>query len=153
MLAQRFFAAGKRVVLMIGVNQLSTRMYASLGQIIDGWRKNVFAGGLDSVPFGRIGRTLLPLALLLPPLMTLLPPLALLLGALGVATGTNVILWAIISTVATLLWWIVVYVTVRENPLYALAYPIGAVVLLYIFFTAVIRGRRVSWKGRTYISQ
>jgi hypothetical protein len=128
-------------------------MYASLAEIIDGWRKNVFAGGLDAVPFGRLGRTVLPLALLLPPLMALLPPLALALAALGVATGSNVVLWAIISTAATLLWWIVVYVTVRENAVYAFAYPIGALALLYIFFTAVIRGRRVSWKGRTYISQ
>ncbi|HEV7389505.1 MAG TPA: glycosyltransferase family 2 protein [Gemmatimonadaceae bacterium] len=153
MLAQRFFAARKKVVLMIGVKQLSTRMYASLGEIIDGWRKNVFAGGLDAVPFGKVGQSILPLALLLPPLLELVPPLALLFAAFGVATGSNVVLWAIISAVATLLWWIVVYVTVRENPLYALAYPIGALVLLYIFFTAVIRGRRVSWKGRTYISQ
>ena len=53
MLAQKFFAARKRVVLMLGVNQLSTRMYASLREIIRGWRKNVFAGGLDSVPFGK----------------------------------------------------------------------------------------------------
>ena len=153
MLAQRFFAARKKVVLMIGVKQLSTRMYASLREIIAGWQKNVFAGGLDAVPFGKIGQSVLPLALLLPPLLTLLPPLALLLAALGVATGHVVMTWAIISAAATLLWWIVVYVTVRENPLYALAYPLGALVLLYIFFTAVIRGRRVSWKGRTYISQ
>lgn len=153
MLAQRFFAARKNVVLMLGVKQLSTRMYASLGEIIDGWRKNVFAGGLDAVPFGKVGRSILPLALLLPPLLELLPPLALAFAALGVPTGSTVILWAIFSAVATLLWWIVVYVTVGENPLYALAYPIGALVLLYIFFTAVIRGRRVRWKGRTYISQ
>jgi hypothetical protein len=153
MLAQRFFAARKKVVLMIGVNQLSTRMYASLGEIIDGWRKNVFAGGLDAMPLGKVGQTILPLALLAPPLLELLPPLALLLAAFGVPTGGNIVLWAIISAVATLLWWVVVYVTVRENPLYALAYPIGALVLLYIFFTAVIRGRRVSWKGRTYISR
>jgi chlorobactene glucosyltransferase len=153
MLAQRFFAARKNVVLMLGVKQLSTRMYASLGEIIDGWRKNVFAGGLDAVPFGRVGQSILPLALLLPPLLELLPPLALALAAFGIPTGGTVILWATISAVATLLWWIVVYVTVGESPLYALAYPIGALVLLYIFFTAVIRGRRVSWKGRTYISQ
>lgn len=153
MLAQRFFAARKNVVLMVGVKQLSTRMYASLGEIIDGWRKNVFAGGLDAVPFGKVGQSILPLALLMPPLLELLPPLALLLAVLGIPTGSTAMAWAIISTVATLLWWIVVYVTVRTNPLYALAYPLGALVLLYIFFTAVIRGRRVSWKGRTYISQ
>ena len=153
MLAQKFFAARKRVVIVLGVNQLSTRMYASLREIISGWRKNVFAGGLDSVPFGKVGQTIFPLFLLMPPLMELLPPLALALAAFGLATSGTLLLWAAISCAATLVWWIVVYVTVRENPLYALAYPLGALVLLYIFFTAVIRGRRVSWKGRTYISQ
>jgi chlorobactene glucosyltransferase len=153
MLAQKFFAARKRVVLMLGLNQLSTRMYASLGEIISGWRKNVFAGGLDSVPFGKVGHTLFPLFLLMPPLLELLPPLALVLAAFGFATSGTLMLWAAISGGATLLWWIVVYVTIRESPLYALAYPLGALILLYIFFTAVIRGRRVSWKGRTYISQ
>ena len=152
MLAQRFFAARKRVVLMLGVNQLSTRMYASLGEIISGWRKNVFAGGLDSVPFGRIGRTFFPLVLLLPPLMQLLPVLVLILGAFGHATP-SMILWATISSVATLIWWLVVYVTIDESPLYALLSPLGALVLLYIFVTAVVRGRRVSWKGRTYIAE
>src|ERR1700694_1141990 len=153
MLAQRFFAARKRVVLMLGVNQLSTRMYASLGEIISGWRKNVFAGGLDSVPFGRIGQTIFPLVLLMPPLLELLPPLALVLAAFGLATSGTLMLWAVISGGVTLLWWIVVYVTIRESPFYALVYPLGALILLYIFFTAVIRGRRVSWKGRTYLSQ
>jgi chlorobactene glucosyltransferase len=153
MLAQKFFAARKRVVLMLGVNQLSTRMYSSLREIVRGWRKNVFAGGLDSVPFGRIGRTFFPLVLLLPPLMELLPPLALALAAAGLPASSTLLLWAAISCAATLLWWIAVYVTVGENPFYALAYPLGALVLLYIFVTAVLRGRRVSWKGRTYIAQ
>ena len=153
LLAQRFFAARKNVVVMLGVKQLSTRMYASLGDIINGWRKNVFAGGLDAVPFGKVGQSVLPLALLMPPLLELLPPLALLLAALGVPTGTTTMTWATISCAATLIWWIVVYATIRENPLYALAYPLGALTLLYIFFTAVIRGRRVTWKGRTYISR
>ena len=153
MLAQKFFAARKRVVLILGVNQLSTRMYSSLREIVRGWRKNVFAGGLDSVPFGRMGRTFFPLVLLLPPLMELLPPLALGLAAAGLPASSTLLLWAAISCAATLLWWIAVYVTVGENPLYALAYPLGALVLLYIFVTAVLRGRRVSWKGRTYIAQ
>jgi chlorobactene glucosyltransferase len=153
MLAQKFFAARKRVVLMLGLNQLSTRMYASLREIVSGWRKNVFAGGLDSVPFGRIGRTMFPLFLLMPPLMELLPPLALALSVVEHTTGSTLFVWAAISTAATLTWWIVVYATARENPIYALAYPLGALLLLYIFLSAVIRGRRVSWKGRTYISQ
>src|SRR2546423_3885822 len=152
MLAQRFFAARKRVVLMLGLNQLSTRMYASLGEIIAGWRKNVFAGGLDSVPFGRIGRTFFPLVLLLPPLLQLLPLLVLILSPLGHVTP-GIVLWATIASVATLLWWIAVYVAIGESLFYALAHPLGALVLLYIFVTAVIGGRRVSWKGRTYIAE
>jgi chlorobactene glucosyltransferase len=153
MLAQHFFAARKRVVVMLGVDQLSTRMYGSLGEIIRGWQKNVFAGGLDSVPFGKVGQTIFPLFLLMPPMMELLPLLALVLITAGLTAGGTLLVWAAISTAVTLLWWILVYVTVRENPLYALAYPLGALVLLYIFLTAVIRGRRVTWKGRTYISQ
>jgi chlorobactene glucosyltransferase len=153
MLAQKFFGARKRVVVMLGVDQLSTRMYGSLGEIIRGWQKNVFAGGLDSVPFGKVGKTIFPLFLLMPPLMQLLPPLALALVAAGLTAGGTLLLWAAISGTVTLLWWILVYVTIRENPFYAPAYPLGALVLLYIFLTAVIRGRRVTWKGRTYISQ
>jgi chlorobactene glucosyltransferase len=153
MLAQRFFAARKRVVLMLGLNQLSTRMYGSLREIVNGWRKNVFAGGLDSVPFGKLGQTMFPLVLLMPPLLELLPVLALVLGAFGLATGSTVLAWAAISCGATLVWWVAVYVTARENPLYALAYPLGALGLLYSFLSAGIRGRRVTWKGRTYISQ
>ncbi|HJP60420.1 MAG TPA: glycosyltransferase, partial [Gemmatimonadaceae bacterium] len=153
LLAQRFFAARKHVVVMVGVKQLSTRMYASLREIITGWRKNVFAGGLDAVPFGKIGQSLLPLALLLPPLLELLPPLALLFALFGAPAGSAIIVWAAISCAATLIWWLVVYATMRANLLYAFAYPLGALTLLYIFFTAVIRGRRVTWKGRTYISQ
>jgi len=153
MLAQKFFAARKRVVLMLGLNQLSTRMYGSLREIVNGWRKNVFAGGLDSVPFGKLGRTMFPLFLLMPPLLEVLPVLALVLAAFGLTTGTTVLVWAAISCAATLVWWVAVYVSARENPLYALAYSLGALVLLYIFLSAVIRGRRVTWKGRTYISQ
>jgi len=153
MLAQKFFGARKRVVVMLGVDQLSTRMYGSLAEIIRGWQKNVFAGGLDAVPFGKVGKTIFPLFLLMPPLMELLPIMALTLVAAGLTAGGTLLLWAAISGSVTLLWWILVYVTIRENPLYALAYPLGALVLLYIFLTAVIRGRRVTWKGRTYISQ
>ena len=54
MLAQRYFARGKRVVLAEGLNQLSTRMYTSLSELIHGWGKNVFAGGRDSVPLGNV---------------------------------------------------------------------------------------------------
>jgi chlorobactene glucosyltransferase len=152
MLAQTVFARGKKTVLILGLDQLSTRMYTSLRSLIDGWRKNVFAAGLDSAPFGVFGRLLFPFALLTPPLMQLLPLSVLILAAFGLDSG-GLLVWAAIATAATLLWWIVVYAQLGESPLYAFAYPLGALVLLYIFWSAIIRGRRVTWKGRTYISR
>ena len=152
MLAQTVFARGKKLVLMLGVDQLSTRMYRSLDELINGWRKNVFAAGLDAVPFGSIGRIGFPFALLTPPVMQLAPLVVLVAAALGLVSG-GLILWATIAVAATLLWWIIAYVQIEESPLYALAYPLGAAVLLYIFTSAILRGRRVTWKGRTYISR
>ncbi len=152
MLAQTVFARGKKLVLMLGVDQLSTRMYTSLRGLIDGWRKNVFAAGLDAMPFGRLGRIVFPFALLAPPLMQLLPIATLIMAALGLVSG-GLLVWAVIATTATLLWWIVVYAQTGESPLYAFVYPLGALLLLYIFSSAIIRGRRVAWKGRTYISR
>ena len=52
-------------------------MYTSLGEIMAGWRKNMFAGGRDAMPWGRLGQVIFPALLLLVPLLTLLPPLAL----------------------------------------------------------------------------
>lgn len=151
MLAQTVFSRGRKLVLMLGVDQLSTRMYTSLQGLIDGWRKNVFAAGLDSMPFGRFGRVVFPFALLTPPLMQLLPLIVLAMAAFGLVSA-GVLLWAVIAVTATLLWWVVVYAQVGESPLYAFLYPLGALVLLYLFATAIIRGRRVTWKGRTYRS-
>jgi chlorobactene glucosyltransferase len=62
-LAQRFFAQGRRTVLVLGREQLSTRMYTSLGEIVEGWAKNIYVGGRDAMPGGRPGQWLYPLAL------------------------------------------------------------------------------------------
>src|SRR5258705_13225279 len=53
MLAQKFFAARKRVVVMLGLNQLSTRMDGSLREVLNGWGENGFARGVDSAPVGK----------------------------------------------------------------------------------------------------
>ncbi len=65
-LAQRLFAAGKRTELILGHDELTTRMYTSLREIMAGWRKNVFAGGREAMPWGRFGQTIFPAVLLLP---------------------------------------------------------------------------------------
>lgn len=150
MMAQRFFARGKKVVLMQGRDQLSTRMYTSLSELVHGWGKNVFAGGRDSVPLGILGQIAFPFLLLLAPLISIVPPVVL-LASMFVALSHAAVLWAMISCAALLVWWVFAYRTAEASPLYALLSPIGAAVVFYIFSRAVIRGRRVAWKGRDYL--
>ena len=149
-LAQRFFAAGKRVELVLGLAQLSTRMYRSLHELVEGWMKNVYAGALDAIPEGRGPRLVLPVLLLLPPVMMLAPPLVLIAAVFGFATSGST-LWAALSTAAMLAWWAAIYRGfLKLSPAYAPTFPLGAAVLLYIMVRAITRGRRVRWKGREY---
>ena len=151
MMAQRYFARGKTLVLALGVDQLSTRMYTSLRELIDGWGKNVFAGGRDSALGGAIGRFFYAPALLSVPLTGFAPLLVLLLGAI-MPLPQGVLLWAAITQTALLVWWIYVYHKIDESPLYALLSPLGAAMVFYIFLRAVLRGNRVRWKDRDYIA-
>ena len=60
-------------------------MYTSLRELVEGWGKNIFAGGRDAMPFGALGRVIFPaLLLLLPALFQLVPPLVLALALAGV---------------------------------------------------------------------
>ena len=152
MMAQRFFARGKRVVLEEGLNQLSTRMYTTLDELIRGWGKNVFAGGRDSVPLGRLGKLLYPVLLPTAPLFVLVPALVL-VASLFFPVGESWLLWAAIAESALLLWGIGVYYSMGASPLWVLLSPLGAAMVFYIFTRAALRGRRVVWKGREYISR
>ena len=153
MLAQRLFRAGVRTVLVLGVDQLSTRMYSSLGALVRGWRKNVFAGGIDALPAVPLARALFPVALLLFPLAELAPVATLVAQVAGAAwAGPPAVVWARTATLAMLAAWSVVYLRSRRSPLWAALFPLGGLVLLWIILGAIARGRRVSWKGRTYRS-
>lgn len=149
-LAKRLFAAGRTVAIVLGPAQLSTRMYRGLGELVRGWRKNMFAGGREAAP-GALGRLLFPLMLLFPPLFSLYPILLLALHALGAVSQTTG-LAAAVATALLLAAWAVVYRRAGLSPLYALAFPAGAAVLLTIVVQALARGRRVEWKGREYVS-
>lgn len=150
-LAQHFFATGYTTVLVLGLGQLRTRMYTSLHELVEGWGKNMYAGGRDAMPFGAAGQMLFPLLLLVPALSGLLPPLLLALGLAGLLPH-GVLLWSGIVTAANLAWWLLVYLWLDEAPAYALLHPLGAALLLYIVVRAIARGRRVEWKGRQYRS-
>ena len=148
-LAQHWFTAGRRVAMVLGTAQLSTRMYTSLRELVEGWGKNVYAGGRDAMPFGAFGRAIYPLLLVLPGLTGVVPPLLLALGLAGLVSA-DVTLWAAIVTGVNLLWWLFIYASLRMSPLYALLHPLGAGALLFITMRAIVRGRQVRWKGRDY---
>jgi hypothetical protein len=148
-MAQHWFRAGRTVSLVLGLDQLSTRMYTSLRELIDGWGKNVFAGGRDAMPFGALGRVIFPLLLVLPSLFQLAPPVVLALALAGVL-GSSALTWAAIATGANVVWWALVYLWLRASPAYALLHPLGAVMLMYITMRAMVRGSRVRWKERDY---
>jgi len=153
MLAQRLFSAGQRTALVLGTAQLSTRMYDSLGAIVRGWRKNVFAGGVDALPPSRPLRLLFPLGLTAFPVAELLPPLAGLGWLLGAPMSPVALAWLAATMVALLGSWGVAYHRAGRSPLYALTFPLGGAVLLWIFLGAIIRGRNVAWKGRDYVAR
>lgn len=149
MMAQRFFRAGKSVIGMLGVDQLSTRMYTSLRELTDGWGKNVFVAGRDTVPLGWLGRVTYPFTLPFAPFTGFAPTLVLLAGLVW-DLPFAVLLWAAVAQACLLIWWAYVYHVIDESPLWALMSPLGALMTTFIFARAVARGSRVEWKGREY---
>jgi len=150
-LARRTFEAGQRTTLFLGHRELTTRMYTSLAEVMAGWRKNMFAGGRESMPWGRFGRIVLPALLLVAPLMTLLPPLALVGGALFGAPPW-LVLGSAIAVVAQLVTWAIVYRWMEAPIPYAAIFPLGATIIGVIAVQAIARGARVEWKGRRYLA-
>jgi hypothetical protein len=140
---------GMRVHIVQGLDQLSTRMYASLAALVQGWMKNVYAGGIETLPAGRVWRLVYPVILLAPIALWLAPPIVLGFWAAGFASealGT----WALVTCAILLVWWLIVYGAMTRRPWYALAAPVGNLLLGYIFLRAIARGTRVEWKGRQY---
>ena len=151
-LAQEFFRAGKRILMLIAVHQFSTHMYASLAELVAGWRKNIYAGGRGAVTGGKAGQRLFPFVLLAVPLAGLVPSIVLVLALAGVLS-VSWLLWSVIVVGVALAFWLGTYHFLRQPLWYALLYPLGSAVLLYIAAGSVRRGNNVEWKDRTYVSR
>lgn len=150
-LAQMYFAAGRTTTLILGWDYVHTRMYTTLHEIIAGWRKNVFAGGRESVPFGALGQLIFPAALVAPPTLQLIPMITLSLALAGLLSPA-ILYWSLAAITLTLAWWFTSYKVMRIPLRYALAYPLGAAITFYTFASAIKRGQNVTWKGRDYRS-
>jgi chlorobactene glucosyltransferase len=150
-LAQRTFAVGQRTKLFLGRRELTTRMYTTLAEIMAGWRKNMFAGGRDAMPWGTLGRIILPALLVVGPLSTVLPLVVLVVSAV-IAMPMWLTLAAGLAVAAQVATWVVVYRWMEAPVAYALLFPLGATVVAVIALQAIGRGTRVEWKGRRYVT-
>jgi len=142
MLAQSYVRAGLDIFLVHAPHDMSTRMYRSLREIVEGWSKNLALGAPLMAPPVRVIRTLLPYLMWVPALVWVGPPVA------WAVFGWD---FAAIATAASLLTWIGIYAGERGPLRYALLYPLGAVMVAFIMIRSAWRGsRKVEWRGRTY---
>jgi len=141
-LAQTYVRAGRDLFLVHAPELMSTRMYRSLGEIVEGWSKNLALGAPMMMPPVPWLRRLAPYIMWIPSLAWILPPLVWALSG-----------WppAIIATTLSLATWLVIYRNERAPLGYAILYPFGALVVAAIMIRSALRGaRKVEWKGRTY---
>ncbi len=150
MIAQRTVQCGRRASLVLGRDQLSTRMYDGLGALVKGWRKNVYAGGRLAMKGGLVGRLLFPFALVGFPL-AIATPFIMLPFAL-ITRGSSLPWWTVICSTSMLLAFAAAARFGRAPLWRALLAPIGAVAFAGICASAIVRGRSVEWKGRAYRS-
>ena len=151
LLGQVVWRAGYRVHLAVAMEYLSTRMYRGLGELVNGWTKNVYAGGKYALPAGTplwCFRTLL----FGPPVVLLAPVVLALLFAAGAVTGAAG-LGGVMAYLALTAWMAALHrldgVPVWVAPLW----PLGTCVVGFIFARAILRGDQVEWKGRRYASR
>lgn len=148
--AQQMTVAGMQVRLALGAEQMTTRMYGSLREIVAGWGKNVYSAGRETLPGGRAGQWLARLLVPGPAVAAILPVIALVGAVAGFFAPTA--LWFGVSGCSALtLCFLAIGREFRIPPWYALTFPLGALVYLYIAVRAVVRGDRVAWKGREYL--
>jgi len=142
MLAQTYVRAGRDIFLAHAESFMSTRMYRSLREIVDGWSKNLALGAPMMVPPIRLIRWLLPYLMWLPVLAWIGPPLAWLVWRWD---------WLLLAMAASLVTWVEIYRRERAPLWYAALYPVGSSIVAYIMWRSAWRGRRrVEWRGRVY---
>jgi chlorobactene glucosyltransferase len=146
-LAQAFHRAGRRIHFVFGERLMETRMYQGLGQLVEGWSKNMYLGGRRSFPREPTLRALVPAMLVIPFLFWLLPPSV--LAATGGAGRWGYA--SLAATVVSAVFWMVVSGAMRIPVIYGVGYPLGAAVALFIALRSIWRGAtRVEWRGRLY---
>ncbi|MDG2282563.1 MAG: glycosyltransferase [Longimicrobiales bacterium] len=154
-LAQHVKRAGFALRIRSAENDLSTRMYRSLADLVAGWSKNIVTGGLQSFPRW-MRPAVAPVSLLSGVTLWLLAPAVLVLAGVQWLTGADGWLgpdwnlWALCAYAASTALWVWFYRRMRVSALYGPLYPLAALVGSWIFIRSWVRGSNVEWKGRSY---
>jgi chlorobactene glucosyltransferase len=149
-LAQTFLRQGLKIHFAFAERLMETRMYQGLSHLIEGWSKNIYLGGRRSFPHEPLLRGLVPVMLVVAMLYWLLPPAVLLASAVNPGL-TQLASAALLATILSAGFWTLICYGMQIPAGYGLAYPLGALMALYIILRSTWRGgRRVEWRGRTY---
>lgn len=142
MLAQAYVRAGRDIFLVHANEFMTTRMYRSLREIVDGWSKNLALGAPMMAPPVAVLRRALPYLMWVPVLAWVGPPIAWLVWRWD---------WLLVAMAASVLIWVETYRREGAPIAYALLYPAGAAMVAYIMLRSAWRGgRKVEWRGRVY---
>jgi len=147
---------GVRYQLLVADRLFTTRMYSSLGEIVEGWSKNLFLAMRRQVPLA-LGVALFALLTTWLPLGGLCAGVALLAGAAG-GGGMNAAALGlgglgVLQYLLVLSTQAFVRSRIKLYPRYALLAPLGALISAYIILLSAWKHRvrgQVTWKGRTF---
>jgi hypothetical protein len=146
-LAQLLVRGGWKLMVR-GAEGLQTRMYRSLGALVEGWSKNVAtAAHQTTTPW--IVPVIMPLSLVVGVTLWLVPPLILMWGLMTGHGGAS-LPWALLTTGLSVMIWTGASALMQGNPLFGFLYPVGALAAQYIFLLSWWRGANIRWKGREY---
>jgi cellulose synthase/poly-beta-1,6-N-acetylglucosamine synthase-like glycosyltransferase len=151
LMGQVVWRAGARVHLAVALEYFTTRMYTSLPELVNGWTKNIYAGGKYALPAGT-PRWLFLMLLFGPGLLFLAPVVLAALWLLGVVPGAAG-LGGLIAYLGLTGWMTAFYLFDGVPVWVAPLWPGGSAIMLWIAARATLRGDRVEWKGRAYDSK
>ncbi|HEU4681891.1 MAG TPA: glycosyltransferase family 2 protein [Gemmatimonadales bacterium] len=152
-LAQAYLRHGQKLHFAFAERLMETRMYHGLSHLIEGWSKNIYLGGRRSFPHEPMLRALVPVMLLVAMFFWLLPPMTVLATAVFPAVADLSPL-ALVATGLSAVFWMLICYGMKIPIVYGLAYPLGALMTLYIILRSSWRGgRKVEWRGRVYGQQ
>jgi chlorobactene glucosyltransferase len=148
-MAQEVVRQKRKLYFVFAYDYMQTRMYQNLGQLMEGWSKNLFIGARLSFREEPLLRLLSPLMIISGALFRIAPLVVLAGALLGFVPS---LLWpAVAASLSTLAFWSLIAFGMQAPMWYGFLYPLGAVMVIAIMVRSAWRGtRRVEWRGRVY---